>query len=211
VLIIAGALIAVAVTISQPVNFTNIPAAATTDERSFELGLADAKVIVEEYGDYQCPYCKLWHQESQPQLINDYIKTNKSVKLVFKQFPFLDASSAARESHATAEAAYCAADQKRFWDYHNALYDNQPQSENSGFWTHDRLKALAKALKLDTAAFNSCLDSNKYRSQVNNDAAAAQNRGVTGTPTFYINGTQIQGIDYPSLKSAIESALSSTK
>lgn len=211
VLIIAAALIIIGISISQPVSFTNIPATATTDAVPFTLGPADAKVIVEEYGDYQCPFCKQWEQQTQPQLIADYITTNKGVKFVFKDFAFLDASSPNRESHITAEAAYCAADQKRFWDYHNALYDNQPVSENSGFWTVDHLKALAKALQLDTAAFNSCLDSNKYRTQVTTDATAAQSRGVTGTPSFFVNGTLISGSDYTSLKTAIESAIATNK
>jgi protein-disulfide isomerase len=208
VLVIAAALIALGISISQPTVFNNIPAAASVDERPFELGPADAKVVVEEYGDYQCPFCKQWHQDTQPQFINDYIKSGKSVKFVFKPFPFLDANSTTRESHVTTEAAYCAADQKRFWDFDNALYDNQPQSENSGYWTANRLKALAKALQLDTNQFNSCMDSNKYRSKATTDATDAQNRGVTGTPTFYVNGTAVQAQDYASLKTAIDAALS---
>jgi protein-disulfide isomerase len=208
VLVVAAALIALGISISQPTVFNNIPAATSVDERPFELGPADAKVVVEEYGDYQCPFCKQWHEDTQPLLINDYIKSGKSVKFVFKPFPFLDANSATRESHLTTEAAYCAADQKRFWDYDNAIYDNQPKSENSGYWTANRLKALAKALQLDTNQFNSCMDSNKYRSKATTDATDAQNRGVTGTPTFFVNGTAVQGQDYASLKTAIDAALS---
>ncbi len=211
VLVIAAALIVIGISISQPVNFTNIPAAATTDARPFELGPADAKVIVEEFGDYQCPFCKQWEQQTQPQLVADYITTNKGVKFVFREFPFLDQNKGTRESHGSTEAAYCASDQKRFWDYHNALYDNQAPSENSGFWSNDRLKALAKTLKLDTNSFNSCMDSNKYRTQAITDATTAQNRGVSGTPTFFVNGALVKGSDYTALKTAIESALASAK
>lgn len=207
VLVIATALIVLGVSISQPTVFKSIPATARVDARPFEMGPADAKVVVEEYGDYQCPFCKQWHEQVQPRLMADFINANKSVKFVYKHFPFLDANSAARESHLTVEAAYCASDQKRFWDYDDALYNNQAASENSGYWTNDRLKALAKALQLDSAAFNTCLVSNKYRSQAANDATAAQNRGVTGTPTFFVNGAAVKSVDYADLKTAIDAAL----
>lgn len=213
VLVIAAALIIIGISISQPVNFVGIPAAATTDgPTKMQLGPDDAKVTVEEFADYQCPFCKQWEQNTQPQFVADYITSNKGVKLVFKNFPFIDRNTGARESHLSSAAAYCAADQKRFVDYHNALYANQPASENSGFWTTDHLKALAKALNMDTNAFNTCLDSNKYNNQTTADATAASGRGVSGTPTFFVNGTLVQGgEDYNTLKTAIESALASAK
>lgn len=211
VIVVAAAVILFAVSVSQPLNFVNIPASVTLDERPHELGPSQAKVVVEEYGDYQCPYCQLWHQQYQPSLINDYIATGKSVKYVFKNFPFLDArsTSSLKESHLTVQAAYCAADQNRFWDYHNALYDNQPKSENSGFWTVSNLESLAGALKLDTGSFNSCLQSNKYLTQANNDAVAAGNRGINGTPSVLINGKLVQINSYTDLQTAINSALGS--
>ena len=209
VLVLVVAVIIIAYAVSRPTNFVNIPAAATVDQRPFELGPADAKVTVDEYGDYQCPYCAIWHSSTQPQFVNDYITAGKSVKFVFKPYPFLDARSAQRESHLTVEAAYCAADQNRFWDYHNALYNNQPKDENSGFWTSDRLKELAKALKLDTSKFNSCLDGNTYRAKANADAAAAVSAGITGTPSFVVNGTIITSQNYSDLQKAIDEALNS--
>ncbi len=210
VLVVAAALIVLGISLTQPVNFNNIPATITTDAVPFQLGPSDAKVTVEEYGDYQCPFCAQFHKQDQPQLISDYITSNKSVRFIFKPFPFIDQNKGNRESHTTVEAAYCAVDQKRFWDYDNALYDNQ-KPENSGFWTSDHLKALAKALQLDTSAFNSCLDSNKYKNQASDDATAAQNRGVTGTPTFFVNNKLVNYTDYNSLKTAIDAALAAAK
>jgi protein-disulfide isomerase len=203
------ALIVLAITLSQPTNFSSIPTAITTDARPFELGPADAKVMIEEYGDYQCPICKTWHTDIQPQVVNTYINTGKSVRLVFKPFPFLDARAPQlNESHLMVQAAYCASDQSRFWDYHNALYDNQ-QAENSGFWTTDRLKNLAKVLKLDSDKFNSCLDSNKYKNQANNDATNASNRGITGTPTIIVNGKILSSFEFSEIQKAVDEALNS--
>ena len=210
VLVVAAALIVLGISLSQPVNFSNIPATITTDAIPLQLGPSDAKVTVEEYGDYQCPFCAQFHSQYQAQLVSDYITTNKSVKFIFKPFPFIDQNKGNRESHTTVEAAYCASDQKRFWDFHNALYDNQ-KPENSGFWTYDHLKALGKALQLDTNTFNSCLDSSKYKNKASDDATAAQNRGVSGTPTFFVNNQLITYTDYNSLKTAIESAIASSK
>jgi protein-disulfide isomerase len=210
VVVVAAALIILGISLSQPVNFNNIPATITTDAVPFQLGPSDAKVTVEEYGDYQCPYCAQFHSQDQNQFIRDYITSNKGVKFIFKPFPFIDQNKGNRESHTTVEAAYCAADQKRFWDFDNALYDNQ-KPENSGFWTYDHLKALAKALQLNTSTFNSCLDSNKYKNQASDDATAAQNRGVSGTPTFFVNNQMISYTDYNSLKTAVESAIASSK
>lgn len=211
VIIIAVAAIGLSLTLSQPVNFTNLPATITLDERSHELGPVDAKVTVEIYGDYQCPFCQLWNQQYQPTLLKEFIESGKSVKYIFRDFPFLDerTASSIKESHNTVQAAYCAADQKRFWDYHNALYDNQPKSENSGYWSVSTLGQLAQALKLDTNSFNSCLQSNKYLTQANNDATAARNRGLNGTPSFYVNGKVVELNSYADLQAAINKALGS--
>lgn len=177
-------------------------------QRAFELGPAEAKVVIEEYGDYQCPACKYWQDTVEPKIVADYLQTGKSVKLVFKPFPFLDAQSAARESHVTLEAAYCAADQNRFWDYHQAIYSNQPRGENTGFWSIARLQQLAQTLGLDNTLFNGCLASNKYKQR----AIAAENdapqRGVRGTPTIFVNGVMLANNDYATLRQAVDKALS---
>lgn len=183
-------------------NLGNIP------QRPFELGPADAKVVIEEYGDYQCPACKYWQDTVEPKIVADYLQAGKSVKLVFKPFPFLDVQSAARESHLTLEAAYCAADQNRFWDYHHAIYSNQPRGENTGFWSIARLQQLSQTLGLDSALFNSCLTSQKYKQQANAAENDAAQRGVRGTPTIFVNGVMLANNDYATLRQAVEKALS---
>ncbi|HEX2911635.1 MAG TPA: thioredoxin domain-containing protein [Chloroflexia bacterium] len=222
VVVAAAAILAIIFSVSQPpATFESLPAAATTDQRPLEIGPADAKVTVEEYLDYQCPACKQWHDQNQQTLLSTYINSGKSVKYVIRPYPFLDARNPEPESHNEVQAAYCAADQSRFWDFHNAMYSNQRPTENSGFWTFSHLKDLAKALNLDTGKFNSCLDSNKYKSKADQDATDAVQRGVTGTPTFFVNnkmvttkdssGTEQSSVAYSDLQKAIDAALGSAK
>lgn len=208
VAVISAAMILLAISISQPTKFENLPSAATQDERPFEYGASDAKVTVEAYTDFQCSACKVWHDASQPRILNDYIKAGKSVKLVSRPIGFLDTGSSQRESHTTAEAAACAADQGRFSDYTTALYGNQPAGRNTNYWTNDRLKQLARTIiGFDSSKFNSCFDSNKYRQKINDDTATARNKGVTATPTFLVNGKPITGADYGELQKAIDEVL----
>lgn len=212
VLVVSGLAIWIGLTVTKPTEWINIPTAARTDERPFELGPADAKIAVEVYTDYQCPACKNWHQATEPRLLSEYVQAKReagqTVKLVYKQAPILDGGSSQRESHQTAEGAYCASDQKRSLDFHDALYSNQPNGENTGFWSAGRVKELAQVLKLNTNDFNQCIDSGKYRNTVVQDASASRTKGVNATPSFFVNGKFVtDGQDYNNLKKAIDEAL----
>jgi protein-disulfide isomerase len=216
----------VLIILNQPVKFDTLPAAHTVDKDivalstgtpttdRFTMGNSAAKVTLTEYGDYQCPACRQFKEGGdQDQLINEYVKTGK-IKFTFANYPFLDASSTFQESHLAAEAAYCAADQNRFWDFHDALYDNQ-LPENSGKLTTDRLKQLASQLGLNTDTFNKCLDTHKYKTEVANSAQAATTLGVNSTPSFAVNGQLIQSANpnsrpsYDEIKAALDKALAS--
>jgi len=94
------------------------------------------------------------------------------------------------ESGWAAEAAYCADEQGQFWPYHDKLYQSQG-SEGGGAFSRDNLKRFARELGLDSSAFNSCLDSGKYVAQVQSDTNSAGQAGVRGTPTFILNGRQV--------------------
>ncbi len=120
------------------------------------------------------------------QLAPKYIATGK-VKVIYKNFPVIGP-----ESITAAQAALCASDQNKFWEYGNYLFAHQ-QSENSGAFTADHLKQFAADLGLNQSEFNSCLDSGKYANAVNHDYAEGQQRGVQATPTFFINGTKYEG------------------
>jgi len=106
-----------------------------------------------------------------------------------------------------AEAALCAADQGKFWEYHDQLMNLLYQG-NQAASSVDSLKQVADGLRLDAAAFASCLDGGKYTQRVNDEAAEARKLGVTGTPAFLVNGTMLVGAKpFDAFKAAIENAL----
>jgi len=113
------------------------------------------------------------------------------------------------ESDLAAQAAECANDQGRFWDFHDTLYLNQ-RGENKGAFLPDNLKRFAEALELDTAAFDSCLDSDKYASKVRDDSDAARGMGITTVPTVYVNGQVVtEATHVEEVRAAIQKALGS--
>jgi len=112
-----------------------------------------------------------------------------------------------QESELAAQAAECANDQGRFWEYHDTLFANQ-RGENKGAFSPDNLKRFAQALALDTEAFNSCLDSGKYASLVRENTEKARQIGVASTPTIMVNGTTVDWA-LESVRAAIQEELGS--
>lgn len=165
------------------------------------MGNKDAKVKVIEFADFQCPFCSQWFKTVEPNMISDYVKTGK-IAFYWRDYPFLG-----QESTDSANAARCANEQNRFWDFHNYLYTNQGQ-ENSGTFSKDNLKKFAATLGLNTQQFNDCVDSGKYAKDVQTDLSDGQKAGVNGTPTVFINGVPVVGAQpYTAFKSAIDAAL----
>jgi len=118
------------------------------------------------------------------QLEDKYVKTGK-IKFVYRVMSFLG-----EESQWAAEAAECAGEQSKFWEYHDAIFANQ-KGENQGAFSKDNLKQFAADLKLDTAKFNQCLDSGKYTDKVKKSNDDASKLGVSSTPTILLNGIYI--------------------
>ncbi|EKE06013.1 MAG: hypothetical protein ACD_19C00120G0002 [uncultured bacterium] len=119
--------------------------------------------------------------------------------MVYKYFPLSFHPNAQK----AAEAAECASEQGKFWEYHDTLFDNQ----QNGF-SITNFKQWAKDLNLNTSKFNDCLDTGKYASKVQADEADGQNRGVNGTPATFVNGQLISGaVPYESFKSVIDQLL----
>ncbi len=177
--------------------------AAPEDETILDksLGAPDAPVQVIEYADFQCPYCKQWAEGPQDLLKTEYVDTGK-VRLVYRHYPFIG-----DESLWAAEAAECAEEQDRFWDYHAKLFAEQG-GENTFAFSQDNLKQFALELGLDTAQFNDCLDEEKYRDTVLAERNEARRRQIPGTPALLVDGQLIpNGGDYQVLKAAIEAAL----
>ena len=149
-------------------------------------GDPDAQVVIVEFSDFQCPFCERWAQQTLPQLKQNYIDTGK-VKLIYRDFPL---SSIHPEAQKAAEATECADDQGKFWEYHDILFEKRGEWSGAGA---AKFKQYAADLGLDTAAFDDCLDSDKYKDEVLGDLNAGRAVGVTGTPTFFINGQKLVG------------------
>lgn len=157
------------------------------------MGNPDAPVKVETFSDFQCPYCKIAAEEIEPAIVSKYIATGK-VHLTFVPYSFIG-----QESVAAAEAAYCAADQNKFWEYHDLVFANQA-GENRGNYTDRKLKAFASDLSLDTNTFNQCYDNGTHREQVQQNLAYGKEIGVRGTP-YYLVGDRL--VDSSKLEATI--------
>ena len=166
------------------------------------LGNPQAKVTLIMYEDFQCPFCgavtglelnspsmkpvmdylkkndPTW-TPFMPEVINNYVK-NGQVLFVYRDFTFLGP-----ESVKASEAARCAEDQGKFWEYYDYLYSHQ-NGENKGGFADANLKSFAKALNLDTSLFDKCLDSGKYTQAVTDSTKEGNTAGVTGTPKGFI-------------------------
>ena len=142
-------------------------------------GPENAKVTIVEFSDFQCPFCSKAH-DTVEEVMQSYAG---KVRLVFRHFPLEFHKNAPK----AAEAAMCANEQGHFWDYHDSLFKNQAKLEVAD------LKAHAKALGLDAAKFDGCLDTGKFTTAVKEDQAAGAKLGVSGTPAFFINGVMLSG------------------
>ena len=142
-------------------------------------GRADAPVTIVEYSDFQCPYCKK-ASGTLKQLLADY---GDKVRLVYKHSPLPNHEHAFK----AAQASVCAAEQGKFWEYHDILF------ERSNSLGADSLKRYAAELGLKTNEFNACLDSEASRAAVTKDLQEAQQAGISGTPPFIINGRPVRG------------------
>ena len=169
------------------------------------LGSPNAKVLMIEFGDYQCPSCRMFWKDVEPRIKKEYIDTGK-VKLVFRDFPIVQIHP---EALLAAMAVDCSADQNKYWEYHDKVFREQYNKGDDlvRFKAAD-LKKWAKDIGLDPAKFDQCLDSEKYKNEVLKDKADGDAVSVQGTPTFFINGHVIGGAQpYPAFKNLIDSLL----
>jgi protein-disulfide isomerase len=169
------------------------------------LGNANAKVTIIEFGDYQCPSCRLFWREIEPRLKKEYVDTGK-VKLVFRDFPIKEIHP---DAPAAAMAAQCAADQGKYWEYHDKIFRQQDRGSDDvvRFKAAD-LKKWGADIRLDAAAFNACIDSARHQDEVAKDYADGTAVGIQGTPTFFINGRVVGGAQsFPVFKKIIDEEL----
>lgn len=164
-------------------------------------GNPDAKVSIVEFADFQCPFCDIFFREVETQLVAKYVDTGLA-KLTYMDFAFLG-----QESKDAANAAKCAQEQGKFWEYHDKLYSSQ-KGENQGAFSKKNLLSFGRALGLEMASFTSCVQGDAYAQQVEDETLAGRRAGVTGTPTVFINGKMIVGAqDYTVFDATVEQAL----
>jgi protein-disulfide isomerase len=173
---------------------------AVSNAAGMAWGPANAPVQITEYANFGCIHCRDFALGAEQQLRSEYANSG----LVHFQFaPFQLGNPPADTA---AAAAMCAADQGKFWQYHDVLYQQQTASADP--FSTSALEQYASQLGLNTSTFDSCLTSGKYLPQVYQISQTGQNKGVTGTPTFFINGNQVVGaVPYAQFKADIVTAL----
>ena len=163
-------------------------------------GSKDAPVTIVEFSDFQCPFCEKFFTQTLPLIEKNYIETGK-VKLVYRDFPLKFHQYAQK----AAEAAECGEEQGKFWEFHNKIYENQDTMNDESF------RQYAKDLGLDMTEFNKCLDSGQMADEVSIDSKDGRSYGVTGTPTFFINGIKVTGVrPYSAFQQIIDQELNSS-
>jgi protein-disulfide isomerase len=156
----------------------------TPDDPYF--GTLGSKVVIVEFGDFGCPYCK----QNYPTIQKLRQEFSDQILFIYRDFPLTYVHPTAQIA---AEAAQCANDQRAFWEYHDLLYERQDK-----YTTEDELIGYAQELGLDSAKFSTCLKGHGYETEVKSDLSAGIDSGVEGTPTFFINGIKLKGvISYP--------------
>jgi protein-disulfide isomerase len=157
------------------------------------MGSKNAQVSLVEFADYECPYC----QKVAPDVKKLKADFGDKVNIVYRDFPLPMHARAEK----AAEAARCASKQDKFWEFHDEIF----QSKELDL---DQLKAQARHLKLDTTLFDKCLDSGEEASIIDKDRKEGIRLGITGTPSFFVNGHYLSGaLDYAALKQIVEQQL----
>lgn len=196
---------------NAPLPGQNEPVEVSADDDAF-LGPENAEIVVIEFSDFECPYCgaamgthevlvdrfksqdPTW-EAAVPELKR--LAEEGKIKFVYRDFPLSGHPNAQK----AAEASECAKDQGKFWEYHDILFANQDAL------TVPSLKQYASQIGLNTNEFNECLDSNEKAAEVQKDMQDGQNAGVSGTPSFFVNGREISGSQpYKVFEQAINAA-----
>lgn len=160
-------------------------------------GDANAPVTIVEWSDYECPFCARFYSETFKQIDEKYIKTGK-VKFAYRDFPL----SFHQQAQKAAEAAECAGEQGKYFEMHDLLFEKGVVGGVATF------KGYAKDIGLDTADFNTCLDSGEMASEVQKDFLDGQKVGIQGTPGFFVNGVEVSGAQpFSVFEQVIEAAL----
>lgn len=160
------------------------------------LGNKNAKITILEYADFRCPFCERFDTQTRGELIKNYVETGK-VKFVFRNYAFLG-----QESILTSEAAECAGEQGKYWEFFDWLFKNQAPESDLAYYSKDNLVKYAGKAGLNTTQLSTCLNSGKYSKKVSDDMTSGKSYGVTGTPTFLIFSDKDSEFDLTQIKLA---------
>ena len=177
---------------------------ATADDDPF-LGSKDAKVEIIEFSDFQCPFCRTFWKNTLGLIKSEYIDSGK-VKFVYRDYPLSFHPMAQKY----AEAAECAGDQAKYWEMHDKIFSEQDKlgTGTIGDYGVNDVKKWAAELGLNSNDFNQCLDSGEYAQEVGDDFADGSAAGVSGTPSFFVNGRLVVGSQpFESFKQIIDAEL----
>lgn len=202
-LIVAVVLVGVStIVLQQNQNKAKAEPVETSQDKS--MGEVEAPVVVVEYGDYQCPACGRFASTIKPKLVEEFVNSGQ-VRFVFRSFQFIG-----EESQWAAEAAECANEQGKFWEFYDKLYSSQA-GENAGAFQKENLEGFATELGLQTQQFTQCLVSGKYAEKVKAETLEAQNLGLRSTPSVIVNGELLnEGSDYEILSQKIRQILANS-
>jgi protein-disulfide isomerase len=153
-----------------------------------KLGPDSAPVKLVIFSDYMCPYCGDWAAQVQPRLVQDFVKPG-TLQIAFYDFPL---GGAHRYSFLAARAARCAGAQGRFWEMHDAIFGRQSEWSYASSPPVSAFESYARALGLDTSAFDGCLESSRFADVVTADHLLGEQLGINSTPTVIINEQRLQ-------------------
>lgn len=173
-------------------------------------GDQDAPITIVEFSDFQCPFCARFQIQTLPLILEQYVETGK-VKFVYRDFPIQNSHPNAMPAAAASE---CAHEQDKYWEYHDALFENQAVWNKVEITSAITIfKEFATELNLNQEQFDSCLDSGKYIEEIKNDLNDGRNYGITGTPGFFIGNDDVGFVKlngaqpFEAFKSVIDSQL----
>ena len=190
--------------ISSPAAAQNSMVSGFLDGLGREPALGDptSPVSIVEFSDFQCGYCRKFWQDTLPKLKESYIEKGK-LRFTYRHFAILG-----KPSEQAALAAECAAEQSKFWPYHDKLFENQ----GAALFSEPNLKRFAMEVRLHGDRFGACLSAGKYREKVERETATAAYLGGRGTPLFFVNQKLLPGAQpYSLFQKIIDEELSATK
>ena len=218
---VAIVVVAVAVFVSQPsgsspgaVVAPNVVTPSNIASLGRTLGNSNAPATIDVYGDFRCSACYRFTSDgTEKNLVANYVATGKA-KLVWHDLLSIDRFDGGTASRDAANAAWCAADQGKFWVMHDWLYANQSPTENASAFTMPRLSDIGKAAGLDMSKYQTCLDQGTHDAAIAAEQTAKPAQ-VTATPSILVNGRYVAGANanswptYDLIKAAIDAALAS--